>query len=84
LKVVVFDEADYVYAREVHQRFPAVPFVLQVGTSAPSTRNGPASGTADVTQRTEWLLERASTDKWFDVTILPQVHVLVWGNKRGV
>jgi 7-carboxy-7-deazaguanine synthase len=84
LKVVVFDEADYVYAREVHQRFPAVPFVLQVGTSAPSTRNGTASGTADVTQRTEWLLERASTDKWFDVTILPQVHVLVWGNKRGV
>jgi 7-carboxy-7-deazaguanine synthase len=83
-KVVVFDEADYVYAREVHQRFPAVPFVLQVGTSAPSTRNGPASGTADVTQRTEWLLERASTDKWFDVTILPQVHVLLWGNKRGV
>ncbi|HEX8236920.1 MAG TPA: 7-carboxy-7-deazaguanine synthase QueE [Abditibacteriaceae bacterium] len=86
LKVVVFDDADYAYARKVHQRFPAVPVVLQVGTQATSTRDASAaaSGDADITQRTEWLLRCASRDKWFDVTILPQLHVLLWGNKRGV
>jgi 7-carboxy-7-deazaguanine synthase len=84
LKVVVFDDADYTYARAVHQRFPAAPLVLQVGTRLTSTREAGASGTSDITQRTEWLLRRASCDGWFDVTILPQLHVLLWGNKRGV
>jgi 7-carboxy-7-deazaguanine synthase len=34
LKIVVFDEDDYAYAREVHRRFPAVPVVLHPGTRA--------------------------------------------------
>jgi 7-carboxy-7-deazaguanine synthase len=32
----------------------------------------------------EWLLARAGRDGWFDATISPQLHVLLWGNKRGV
>lgn len=23
-------------------------------------------------------------DRWFAATVLPQLHVLAWGNKRGV
>jgi len=34
--------------------------------------------------RYEWLIGRALSDRWFTPTILPQLHVLVWGNKRGV
>src|SRR5262249_24745088 len=33
LKVVVFDEADFAFARTVHRRFPSVPFYLQVGNA---------------------------------------------------
>ena len=87
LKVVVFDEADYQYAREVHGRFPSVGMVLQVGTEKTSTRNPTGFDSRSVpaiTQRTEWLLQRVCADHWFDVTILPQLHVLLWGNKRGV
>jgi 7-carboxy-7-deazaguanine synthase len=25
-----------------------------------------------------------TADRWFAVTVLPQLHVLAWGNKRGV
>jgi len=23
-------------------------------------------------------------DRWFEARVLPQLHVLLWGNKRGV
>jgi 7-carboxy-7-deazaguanine synthase len=81
LKIVVFDEDDYAYAREVHRRFPAVPVVLQPGT-ARTQAGDDVAGT--ITPRVEWLLQRAACDGWLDVTILPQLHVLLWGNKRGV
>src|SRR5690606_24192842 len=31
LKVVVFDDADFEYARKVHHRYPHIPFFLSVG-----------------------------------------------------
>ena len=31
-----------------------------------------------------WLAERTVADRWFEATVLPQLHVLAWGNKRGV
>jgi 7-carboxy-7-deazaguanine synthase len=82
LKVVVFDEADYQFARRVHQLHPGVPFYLSVGN--PSPQSGDEADASDLTRRLEWLLERAARDGWFDVTISPQLHVLLWGNKRGV
>lgn len=87
LKVVVFDEADYAFARHVHALHPDIPFYLSVGN--PSPQNGTEADSTeadstDLTRRLEWLLERAARDGWFDVTILPQLHVVLWGNKRGV
>ena len=38
----------------------------------------------DINTRTQWIIERAAQDYWFDVKILPQIHVMIWGNKRGV
>jgi 7-carboxy-7-deazaguanine synthase len=32
----------------------------------------------------DWLLERALSDGWHEAVILPQLHVLLWGNRRGV
>jgi 7-carboxy-7-deazaguanine synthase len=88
LKIVVFDEADYEFAREVHMRFSQVPICLQVGNVAPSQPQNGWTGDVDAAEmsrvRIEWLLELAARDSWFNVTILPQLHVLLWGNKRGV
>jgi len=81
LKVVVFDETDYEFARSVWGMFPDVPFFLSVGT-APSARS--EGDTGGIVRGVEWLIERASRDGWREATILPQIHVLLWGQKRGV
>ena len=80
LKVVVFDEADFGFARRVCALHPAIPFYLSVGNA---DVRGEADGAA-LTAKLEWILARCAQEKWFDVTLLPQLHVLLWGNKRGV
>jgi 7-carboxy-7-deazaguanine synthase len=37
-----------------------------------------------IMDRMHWLVDKAMEDKWFHPRILPQLHVLLWGNKRGV
>jgi 7-carboxy-7-deazaguanine synthase len=77
LKIVIFDENDYAFARVGSTLFPDVPLYLQVGTGAPAS-------VEKIRAKTEWLLEILKRDHWFDVTLLPQMHVLLWGDKRGV
>jgi len=38
---------------------------------------------ADLMERYRWLVQLASRDRWFTPTILPQLHVLAWGEERG-
>jgi 7-carboxy-7-deazaguanine synthase len=38
----------------------------------------------DLMERLRWLAARTIADRWFDATVLPQLHVLAWGSKRGV
>lgn len=84
LKVVVFDEADLIYAESVHQRYPQIDLYLQVGN--PDVRRMDISHhAADLLQRYEWLIDRVMMmSSMNNVRILPQLHALVWGNKRGV
>ena len=82
LKVVVFDDVDYEYAKEVHRRWPAVPFYLSVGNDD-TTSEGDVSGR--LLQKLAWLTDKIIADpEMNDVRVLPQLHVLLWGNKRGV
>lgn len=79
LKVVVFDQNDYDYAQEVHRRHPGLPFTLQVGN------NVGTDDTAALLERLRWMAERALSDPGMQgARVLPQMHVLLWGNKRGV
>ncbi|GIO42724.1 7-carboxy-7-deazaguanine synthase QueE [Paenibacillus apis] len=84
LKVVVFDEADLIYAESVHQRYPQIDLYLQVGN--PDVRRMDISHhAADLLQRYQWLIDRVMMmSSMNNVRILPQLHALVWGNKRGV
>lgn len=86
LKVVVFDEADYLWARGVACRYPDLPLYLQPGnhTPPPPDAEDAEIDMRGIMDRYEWLIERTLADRWFTPTILPQLHVLVWGNKRGV
>ncbi len=87
MKVVVFDENDYAYAIEVAHRFPKVPMYLQVGNDLPPGPEPDDRMEPDVSkllERYEWIAEKVVTDGLNEATVLPQLHVLVWGNKRGV
>ncbi len=88
LKIVVFNDADYSFAQRVAARYPALPVYLQVGNPAPLTAAGGAVANEadidDVLQRFRWLVGKVTADRWFAATVLPQLHVLAWGNKRGV
>ncbi len=80
LKVVVLDDADFDYAREVAANYPKRPFYLQVGNPAP----GGEPDAGGLMARYRWLVERVTTAGWYDVAVLPQLHVLAWGSARGV
>jgi 7-carboxy-7-deazaguanine synthase len=87
LKIVVFDDADYRYARLASTRYPTLPVYLQVGNPTPLNHAG---GTLpdeaeidDLLARFRWLVGMVTADHWFAATVLPQLHVLAWGNKRG-
>ncbi|RCX20351.1 preQ(0) biosynthesis protein QueE [Fontibacillus phaseoli] len=84
LKVVVFDEADLSYTRQVHARYPGVAMFLQVGN--PDVRRMDIGHhAADLLHRYEGLIDRVmSLSDLNDVRVLPQLHALVWGNRRGV
>lgn len=80
LKIVVRDENDYIYARRAAILFPSIPVYLQ-------PCNTSLSGTPDLLgllTRLSWLVERVQADNWHEVVVLPQLHVLLWGNRRGV
>jgi len=88
LKIVVFDNADYSYAQALAARYPALSVYLQVGNPAPLAAAGgvlpEGADIDDLLQRFRWLAGKVTTDRWFAATVLPQLHVLAWGNKRGV
>ena len=84
LKVVIFDEQDLAYAREVHRRYPGVAMYLQTGN--PDVGTGDTDHLASsLLHRYEWLIDQTmELSDMNDVRVLPQLHTLVWGNKRGV
>ncbi|PEZ01261.1 7-carboxy-7-deazaguanine synthase QueE, partial [Bacillus cereus] len=84
LKVVVFEDYDFEYAVKVHKRYPQVPFFLQVGNDDTKTVDD-AALIKNLLQKYERLIEKAAQCKEMnDAKVLPQLHALVWGNKRGV
>ena len=86
LKIVVFDERDYAYARDVAARFPHLPVYLQPGnhTPPPPEADDATIDIEGIMDRMRWLVDKVTADGWFEARVLPQLHVLLWGNKRGV
>lgn len=82
LKIVVFDERDYAYARDAAARYPHLPLYLQPGNHTPPPPDDD-DATVDI-DRMLWLVGKVTEDRWFEARVLPQLHVLLWGNRRGV
>jgi len=84
LKFVVFDDADYDYAKTIASKYPHLAVYLQPGNHTPPTDEKTALDMGGIMARMRWLVEKTIADGWFAATVLPQLHVLLWGNIRGV
>lgn len=83
LKVVIFDEDDFEFAKMIHHRYPTIPFYLQVGN--PYLDDDVDNHTAKLFQRYEQLVDRVMTSSDMNnVYVLPQLHTLLWSNMKGV
>lgn len=84
LKVVIFTDEDYQYAKQVHQRYSTIPFFFQVGNDDLTTFDN-AQLISKLLQKYEWLINKViSDDEVKNAKVLPQLHTYIWGNKRGV
>jgi 7-carboxy-7-deazaguanine synthase len=86
LKIVVFDETDYAFARDASTRYPGLPVFLQPGNHTPPLSDvdtGPIDMDG-LMERLRWLVEKVTADRWFAARVLPQLHAMLWGNRRGV
>lgn len=93
LKVVVFDNEDYAYARSIHKTFENLQMFISVGNEDPSLPTvgnpNPKPGTLPLTRdivldKMRWLMEKVANDVTMrNVRVTPQMHVLAWGNERG-
>jgi len=88
VKIVVFDEEDYKYAQEVWERYHPKLFFLQAGTNSPyrdtSSFETMAMFRNDILIKLDWLSQKVIDDHWYDVRVLPQIHSLIHGSRRGV
>ena len=82
MKIVIFDQIDYDWARATAAHHPDLLLYLQPGN--PETDPGMPVDLAATTDRLRWLIDKVTGDGWFAPRVLPQLHVLVWGNQRGV
>lgn len=82
LKVVVFNDEDFEYAKMVNKRYGQKLFYVSVGNEDPY-QGGNISGR--LIKELDWLWEKVLKDPEMNNTRpLPQLHTIVWANKRGV
>lgn len=82
LKIVIADEADYRFAKRLHKKYPDIPMTLQ--PCNPQVGEAEATNIEALNQQLKWLIEKTQRDYWYNVTLLPQLHVILWNNERGV
>ncbi|MGD6967106.1 7-carboxy-7-deazaguanine synthase QueE [Rossellomorea vietnamensis] len=84
LKVVIFNAEDLEYAANLHERYPGVPFFLQVGNGNLAAEEGKGFLSQLITDYENLIEAVTDSERLNDVRVLPQLHTYVWGNKRGV
>lgn len=82
MKIVIFDDRDYHWAQDAAARHPDLPLYLQPGN--PEVDPDVPVAAQDVADRLLWLVDKVTADRWFRPCVLPQLHVMLWGNLRGV
>ncbi|WP_088035255.1 7-carboxy-7-deazaguanine synthase QueE [Evansella clarkii] len=84
LKVVIFNDGDLAYAKNIAEKYPELPLYLQTGNDDTASEDT-TDLAAVLLEKYAALIDKVAADPELnDVRVLPQLHTLVWGNKRGV
>ncbi len=84
LKVVVFDDIDLAYAEKIHTLYPALPLFVQVGNDNTDEIDEQAISQYLLQKYAELVDKVITSTVLKNVRVLPQLHALLWGNRRGV
>ena len=85
LKIVIFDEDDLAYAQQFRLKFPEVSMILQVGNADIDPDLPLGASRQMLLDEYRDLVDRVLVDPILNrCLVLPQLHALIWGNKRGV
>src|SRR5699024_1365729 len=80
----IFNDKDLQFGKEVKQRTPLSPLYLQVGNEDLDQSDNDQL-TRQLLNAYEWLIRQTMAEKALNhARVLPQMHALVWGNRRGV
>jgi len=80
LKIVIADQDDLKWAEEMKTLYPSLPLYLQPCNL--ELEGAPSIDT--LTSKTLNLIDEVIQRGWFDTIVLPQLHVYLWGNEKGV
>jgi len=89
LKVPIFDREDFEFAKTIKAAYPLWPFYLSIVTRMGGLYGDFDGGAIDTIEQlgdrfrtvAEWTANDPVTG---DVAVIPQLHVIAWGHKRGV
>lgn len=80
IKIVIADDKDLQWVGEFRDRYADIPLYLQPC----NTQLDGVPDQALLAKNTRELVEEVVRRRWFDVKVLPQLHVYLWGNETGV
>lgn len=87
LKVPVLNQLDLSFVAELRDRHPELPMTLQPVNAGAATGELQQDSNAlheKLMEQMRWLHEQVVAMRWYNVRVLPQLHVMIWGTGRGV
>lgn len=79
LKVVVGSDGDYEYAKKIFNKYPEFEHYI-----TPCNANPGKPNLEQIYNQTKYIAQKMVEDGLYNVAIVPQLHVLLWQNQRGV
>jgi 7-carboxy-7-deazaguanine synthase len=80
LKIVVASDEDLRWAEQMKEHYPQLPLYLQPCNPFLEEEPDQHQLAANMRKLVDKVMERG----WYNVTVLPQLHVYLWGNAQGV
>ncbi|PJC86404.1 7-carboxy-7-deazaguanine synthase QueE [Vibrio sp. HA2012] len=80
MKIVVASDEDLLWAEAMKQAYPHLPLYLQPCNPYLNGEPDQRQLAANMRELVDKVIEKG----WYNVTVLPQLHVYLWGNAQGV